>query len=206
MIYIVIGISFILIWLITTFFIVRYVKTLKNDLLKKLSDTEKPSEGKSEYLPNEDERINFKPFDFIKRVDLEHFSYFLQQEHTQVIALVLAYMEPDKASVILQNLPYAIQGEVSLRVATMGAVNPEVTREIGRIMEKKLFSLSSENYFAPGGIENIAKIINKANRDSKKQILKALEEENQDITVEIKNRLKELKNPYKRICKIFKKI
>jgi len=65
--------------------------------------------------------------------------------------------------------------------------------------------MSSVNYSAPGGIESIVKIINTANRDSKKQILKALEEENKDITVEIKNRLKELKNPFRKICKIFKK-
>ncbi|GBU29462.1 flagellar motor switch protein FliG [Treponema sp. R8-4-B8] len=204
MIYIVIGISFILVWLVTVLFIVRYLKTLKNDLLKTLSDTEKPSEGKSGYIPNKDERTNFKPFDFVKRVDLEYFSCFLQQEHTQVIALVLAYMEPDKASVVLQNLPYVIQGEVSLRIATMDTVNPEVTREIGRILEKKLFSLSSENYFAAGGIESIVKIIKTANRDSRNHILKAIEEEDADITVEIKKRLKELKNPYKKFCKIFK--
>jgi len=205
MIYIIIGISFILIWLGTIFFIIRYLKTLKNDLLKKLSDTEKPSEGKNEYIPKENEKIIFKPFDFVKHVDLKYFSYFIQQEHPQVIALVLAYLEPDKASVILQNLPYMIQGEVSLRIATMDTVNPEVTREIGRILEKKLFTLSSENYLAAGGIESTVKIINLTNRDSRNQILKALEGENKDITEEIKNRLRELKNPYKKLCKIFKK-
>jgi len=96
----------------------------------------------------ENERVIFKPFDFVNRLDLEYFSCFLQQEHPQVIALVHSYMEHDKASVILQNLPYIIQGEVSLRIATMETVNPEVTREIRRILEKKLFTLSSENYFA----------------------------------------------------------
>jgi len=203
MIYIIIGISFILIWLGTVFFIVRYVKTFKNDLLKKLADTEKPSEGKSEYIPNKDDRIIFKPFDFVKRVDLEYFSYLLQQEHPQIIALVLSYMEPDKASVVLQNLPYMIQGEVSLRIATIDTVSPEIAREIERILEKKLFTRFNENHFASDGIEGIVKIINTTNLNSKKQILKAIEEENKDIAVEIKNKLKELKNPYRKICKIF---
>jgi len=205
MIYIVIGISFIIIWFGTIFFIVRYLKKLKNDLLKKLSDTEKPSKEKSEYISNEDKRNIFKPFDFVKRVDLKYLSYFLQQEHPQIIALVLAYMEPEKASVILQHLPYVIQGEVSLRIATMETVNLEITREIERMLEKKLFTMSNENYLAAGGIENTTKIISLTNRNSKNQILNALEEENKEITVEIKNRLKELKNPYRKICKIFNK-
>jgi len=205
MIYIVIGISFILIWLGTIFFIIRYFKTFKNDLLKKLSDTEKSSEEKSEYIPNEEKRIVFKPFDFVKRVDLEYFSYFIQQEHPQVIALVLAYMEPDKASVIMQNLPYTIQGDVAIRIATMDAVNHEVTREIGKILEKKLFSLSGENNFAAGGIKSISKIINMLDRNSKNQIIKAIEEKDHEITEVIKLKLRELKNPYRKICKLLKK-
>jgi len=205
MIYIVIGISFILIWLGTIFFIVCYFKTFKNDLLKKLSVAEKPSEEKNEYIPNEDKRIIFKPFDFVKRVDLEYFSYFIQQEHPQVIALVLAYMEPDKASVIMRNLPCVIQGDVAMRIAAMDAVNPELTCEIGRILEKKLFSLSSENNFAVGGVENISKIISMVDRDSKNQIIKALEGKDPKITEMIKLKLRELKNPYRKICKLLKK-
>jgi flagellar motor switch protein FliG len=196
-------ISFILIWLGTTFFLVSYVKKLRSDLLGRFSDTEKPSEESEPISERYEERV-FRPFDFIKRVDPDHLLNFIQNEHPQVIALVLAHLEPDKASVILRKLPDEIQSEVVRRIATLDRVAPEVLREIERVLEKKLSTLSSENYFAAGGVESIVEILKKADRDSRDQIIKRLEDEDQDqeLAEEIKNELRLFKKPRRRICKI----
>ncbi|MDR3122547.1 MAG: flagellar motor switch protein FliG, partial [Treponema sp.] len=53
--------------------------------------------------------LQVRPFDFIRRTDPAHLLNFIQQEHPQTIALILAYLEPNKASVILQNLPHEVQ-------------------------------------------------------------------------------------------------
>ena len=174
-----IGISFILIWLGTTFFIVRYVTKLKDDLLQ---------EKKSESILGEDKESSLKtrPFDYIKRVDPMYLLLLLQQEHPQVIALVLSYLEPKTASVILQNLPHEEQSDVARRIACIDRVSPEVSREIERVLEKKLCTLSSEDYSAPGGIEDIVKILNQVNRSSGKQIIKALEDEDPELGEEIR--------------------
>ena len=55
--------------------------------------------------------LQVRPFDFIRRTDPAHLLNFIQQEHPQTIALILAYLEPQKASVILQNLPDEIQSD-----------------------------------------------------------------------------------------------
>ncbi len=114
------GISFIIIWLGTTFFIIRYIKKIKKDLPGRFSYEEKPSEKKSE-------------FDNVKRADPENLLNFIKQEHPQIIALVLAHLEPDKASVILQKLPSELQSDVSLRIANLDRVSPEVIREIEQV-------------------------------------------------------------------------
>ena len=49
--------------------------------------------------------LQVRPFDFIRRTDPAHLLNFIQQEHPQTIALILAYLEPQKASVILGSLP-----------------------------------------------------------------------------------------------------
>jgi len=175
---IIMGISFFLIWLGTIFFIFRYIKILKNDLLMKFSDTEKPSEKKSEYIPEE---IVYKPFDYIKGVNPGDLLNFIQQEHPQVIALVLAHLEPNKASVILQNLPCDVQGDVFRRIATLDMVRPEVIREIERVLEKKLATLSSEGYSVPGGIESVVEVFKYVDLDSKNQIIKELENEDPEL-------------------------
>jgi len=113
---------------------------------------------------------------------------FIQSEHPQVIALILAHMKADKASIILQNLYLDMQSDVFRRIATMDRVKLEITSEIERILENKISALSSnkKNYSTVGGVESAAKILNFADRVSEKQIIDALEDEDPELAEEIK--------------------
>jgi flagellar motor switch protein FliG len=133
--------------------------------------------------------LQVRPFDFIRRTDPAHLLNFIQQEHPQTIALILAYLEPNKASVILQNLPHEVQSDVARRIATMDRTSPEVLREVERVLEKKLSTLSSEDYTAAGGVGSIVEILNMVDRSSEKQIIEALEEEDPELAEEIKKRM-----------------
>jgi flagellar motor switch protein FliG len=133
--------------------------------------------------------LQVRPFDFIRRTDPAHLLNFIQQEHPQTIALILAYLEPTKASIILQNLPDEIQSEVARRIATMDRTSPDVLREVERVLEKKLSTLSSEDYTAAGGVESIVEILNLVDRSSEKSIIEALEDEDPDLAEEIKKRM-----------------
>jgi flagellar motor switch protein FliG len=133
--------------------------------------------------------LQVRPFDFIRRTDPAHLLNFIQQEHPQTIALILAYLEPNKASVILQNLPQDVQSDVARRIATMDRTSPEVLREVERVLEKKLSSLSSEDYTTAGGVESIVEILNLVDRASEKQIIEALEDEDPELAEEIKKRM-----------------
>ena len=133
--------------------------------------------------------LQVRPFDFIRRTDPAHLLNFIQQEYPQTIALILAYLEPGKAAVILQNLPEEMQAEVSKRLATMDRTSPEVLREVERVLEKKLSTLSSEDYTAAGGVEAIVEILNLVDRSSEKSIIESLEEDDPDLAEEIKKRM-----------------
>ncbi|MGL4981662.1 MAG: flagellar motor switch protein FliG [Treponemataceae bacterium] len=133
--------------------------------------------------------LQVRPFDFVRRTDPAHLLNFIQQEHPQTIALILAYLEPNKASVILQNLPEDSQSEVARRIATMDRTSPDVLREVERVLEKKLSSLSNEDYTAAGGVESIVEILNLVDRSSEKSIIEALEEDDPDLAEEIKKRM-----------------
>ena len=132
--------------------------------------------------------LQVRPFDFIRRADPAHFLIIIQEEHPQTIALVLSYLEPDKASIILQNLPYDLQGEVARRIATMGMTSPEILRDIERVLEKKLSALSDENYYS-GGVDSIVEILNRVDMASEKQIIEALEDDDPELAEEIKRRM-----------------
>ncbi len=133
--------------------------------------------------------LQVRPFDFIRRTDPAHLLNFIQQEHPQTIALILAYLEPMKASIILQNLPVEIQSDVARRIATMDRTSPDVLREVERVLEKKLSTLSSEDYTAAGGVESIVEILNLVDRSSEKSIIESLEEDDAELAEEIKKRM-----------------
>ena len=133
--------------------------------------------------------LQVRPFDFIRRTDPAHLLNFVQQEYPQTIALILAYLEPQKAATILQNLPNEIQPEVSKRLATMDRTSPDVLREVERVLEKKLSTLSSEDYTAAGGVDSIVEILNLVDRSSEKAIIETLEEDDPELAEEIKKRM-----------------
>ena len=133
--------------------------------------------------------LQVRPFDFVRRTDPMHLLNFIQQEHPQTIALILAYLEPQKASIILGSLPHEIQSDVAKRIATMDRTSPETLREVERVLEKKLSTLSSEDYTAAGGVESIVEILNLVDRSTEKVIIESLEEEDPELAEDIKKRM-----------------
>ena len=133
--------------------------------------------------------LKTRPFDFIRRTDPANLLNLIQQEHPQTISLILAYLEPAKASIILAQLPQEKQSDVAKRIATMDRTSPEILREVERVLDKKLSSLSQEDYAAAGGVESIVDILNLVDRTTEKSIIEQLEEEDPELAEEIKKRM-----------------
>jgi flagellar motor switch protein FliM len=129
------------------------------------------------------------PFDLTRRTDPAHLLSFLQQEHPQCIALILSYLEPQKASFILGNLPAEMQPDVARRIVGMGRTSPEVLREVERVLEKKLSVISSEEFTAAGGVESIVEILNFADRSTERHIVDSLQQKDPEMAEEIKKRM-----------------
>src|SRR6056297_1157507 len=133
--------------------------------------------------------LQVRPFDFVRRTDPAHLLNFIQQEHPQTIALILAYLEPQKASTILSSLSQEIQSDVAKRIATMDRTSPETLREVERVLEKKLSTLSNEDFTSAGGVENIVEILNLVDRTTERYIIENLEAEDSELAEEIKKRM-----------------
>jgi flagellar motor switch protein FliG len=71
----------------------------------------------------------------------------------------------------------------------MDRTSPEVLREVERVLEKKLSTLSNEDFTAAGGVENIVEILNLVDRTTEKTIIESLEEEDAELAEEIKKRM-----------------
>ena len=133
--------------------------------------------------------LQVRPFEFVRKADPAQLLNFIQKEHPQTIALILAYLKPQQASVVLAALPQDKQADVARRIATMDRTSPEVIKEVERILEKNLSSLVTEDFTAAGGVQAIVSILNTVDRGTEKYIMETLEIEDTDLAEEIRKRM-----------------
>lgn len=130
--------------------------------------------------------LQVTPFDFLKRVDPQHLFNFIVNEHPQTIALILSHLDSDKAANLMSSLPAEMQTEVAIRIATMDRTAPEVVNDVERVLEQKIASVLSQEFSTVGGIEALAELLNRVDRQTEKVILETLDEENPELASEIK--------------------
>lgn len=130
------------------------------------------------------------PFQFLHRADPAQLRGFISDEHPQVIALVLAHMAPDKASLLLSGLPAHQQAVVAHRIAVMDRTSPEIVRTVEAILERKLSSmLQPAEVSRVGGVDPLVNIINRSDRPTERQIVEGLEGLDPTLADEVKSRM-----------------
>jgi len=133
--------------------------------------------------------VKVQPFDFIRKIEPAHLFLFIQSEHPQTIALILTYLEPSKASVILENLSSDMQSEVSRRIATMDRISPKILHGVETVLKKKFSTLSDEGYSITGGVESLMKIIGHVDKTTGKNIVETLKKKNPELAATLKKRI-----------------
>ena len=133
--------------------------------------------------------LQVRPFDFIRRVDSNQILNVIHNEHPQIIALVLSYIEPKQSADIIASLPTEKQTEIISRIASMGSTAFEYVKEAERILERKITSMGFTDNIAVGGIDAVVDIINSLDRASEKNILESLEVMDIELADEIRKRL-----------------
>jgi flagellar motor switch protein FliG len=133
--------------------------------------------------------LQVRPFDFARKADPQQILNFIQNENTQTIALVLCYLQPEQASIILSSLPQDKQADVAKRIALMDSTSPEVVNQVERILEQKLSATVTQDYTSTGGIQAIVKILNGVDRGTERTILDSLEIQDPELAEEIKKRM-----------------
>ncbi|MBO2520317.1 MAG: flagellar motor switch protein FliG [Clostridia bacterium] len=133
--------------------------------------------------------LHVRPFDFARKTDPAQLLNFIQHEHPQTIALILAYLNPEQAGQILSSLPAELQVEVAKRLATLDRTSPEVLEEVEATLERRLSAFVTQDFTVAGGIDVAVDILNRVDRATEKTIMDALEEEDPELAEEIKKRM-----------------
>ena len=144
------------------------------------------SEKAMEILNRLTTSLQVRPFDFLRKTDPSQLMNFINNEHPQTIALVMAYLDPDQAATVLGSLSPEAQADVARRIAQMDRTSPDIIREVERVLERKLSSLVTQDFTTAGGVKAIVEVLNRVDRTTEKSIIETLEVDNPELAEEIK--------------------
>ena len=135
-------------------------------------------------------RQQISSFEMLRNADAAQVAELIQEEHPQTIALVLSYLEAKLAADILTNMPNDLQVAVTLRLARMDRVSPQVIQVVERSLKHKLSGvLSAADFRATGGVDFLVKMLNQVDRDVQKRIFEALTPKDPKLVDEIRANL-----------------
>ena len=133
--------------------------------------------------------LQVKPFEFVRKADASQLLNFIQDEHPQTIALILSYLAPGQAALIVSALPPDRQADVTKRIAVMDRTSPDVIKEVEKVLESKLSSLVNQDYTIVGGVDAVVEILNTVDRGTEKHIMETLEIEEPELADEIRKKM-----------------
>lgn len=133
--------------------------------------------------------LKTRPFEFARKTDPSQLLSFIEGEHPQTVALVLAHLQPDQAAAVLSALPPERQVEVVRRIAQMDRTSPEILQEVEQVLERKVASLVSQDLTAAGGVESLVEVLNRVDRATERTIMESLSLQSPELAEEVKKRL-----------------
>ena len=140
-----------------------------------------------EILEKVQQSIRTTGFNLLENVDPKQLVNFIQKEHPQTIALLLAHMEPVNAAPIISALPQELQVDVATRIATMESISPDTLNQVEEVLIDQIKALFGGDVSEIGGVKAVAEMLNSVDRGAEKNILGNLERENPELATEIKN-------------------
>ena len=130
--------------------------------------------------------LGHRSFDFIKKIDPKQLYNFIQNEHPQTIAIIIAHATNLQASTVLGLLSNEKQVEVVERLAKMDRASPDIIKEVEEALQKRFASVSMQDVADIGGVKFTAQLLNSVDRNSEKYIFDELGNRDRDLVDEIR--------------------
>ncbi|MGB7189317.1 MAG: flagellar motor switch protein FliG [Acidobacteriaceae bacterium] len=123
----------------------------------------------------------------LERVDPAQLGKFLDGEHAQTVALVLAHLDPRRASQVLNSLGVERRVEAVRRLAAMRQFSPEMAQKVAFILHRRLENVGESSRKAYSGFKAVADLLNRQDAEQAKKILEQIEDSDPEMALSIRN-------------------
>lgn len=141
----------------------------------------------AELLGKVTKSLKHREFAFMDKADVKSLFSALRSERPQTIALVLSYVDADKAAGVLSQLEEKKQIQVVESIAKLDSVSPTAIKIVEAEMHNRFSNIMTDTNIKVGGIDYVADVMNNLDRTSEKNIFDGLSDP--DLADEIRKRM-----------------
>jgi flagellar motor switch protein FliG len=117
-----------------------------------------------------------KGLESLKWMDARAVADMVRQEHPQIIAIVVSYLDSDHAARVLSLLGEEARSDVIMRIAKLDNIHPAALQELEDTLERQFAGNSATKAPVVGGLRRAADILNYMDTASEEQILGSVRE------------------------------
>jgi flagellar motor switch protein FliG len=125
--------------------------------------------------------------DSLRKADPQQLAKFIEGEHPQTIALILAHLEAKSAAGVLMRLPAELRAEPIKRLAQLRQFSPEMAQRVALVLNKRLETLGEQSQRSYAGLRGVADLLNGIDVAVGKSILETIEAEDPKLALSIRN-------------------
>ncbi|MFP5227335.1 MAG: flagellar motor switch protein FliG [Acidobacteriota bacterium] len=123
----------------------------------------------------------------LQRVDPQQLGKFLESEHPQTIAVVLAHLDAKRGSTVIDSLSEERRVEAVRRLAAMRQFSPEMAQRVAMILHRRLENMGDTGRRAYSGFKAVADLLNRMESEQAKKILEEIEAADVAMALNIRN-------------------
>jgi len=125
--------------------------------------------------------------DSLQKCDPLQLAKFLEREHPQTIALILAHLDAKQGTALLMRLPETVRAETLKRLAQLRQFSPEMAQKVSLVLHNRLQALGEQSRRAYAGFKGVADLLNRLDTTAAKGILESIEKEDAKLAISIRN-------------------
>jgi flagellar motor switch protein FliG len=123
----------------------------------------------------------------LQRVDPQQLGKFLESEHPQTIAVVLAHLDARKGSTVIDSLSEERRVEAIRRLAAMRQFSPEMAQRVAMILHRRLENMGDTGRKSYSGFKAVADLLNRMEAEETRKILDEIEASDVTMALNIRN-------------------
>jgi len=126
-------------------------------------------------------------FSSLEKINPQQLSKFVQNEHPQTIALILAHLNASRSAELLSALPEDMRTEIIIRMANLEEISPEIVKKIAGVLDRKLEALGSYSLEEYGGVKAVSELFNRMDRRASRIVLEQIESRDPELAASIRD-------------------